>query len=74
MLQDEQAQGRIDPWFLRTTDYVGIGPGVAWQEARQVPLGQTLEIALDLLLLDRQVSLEEVPELLAAAATAPTEA
>lgn len=74
MLQDEQVQGRIDPWFLRTTDYVGIGPGLAWQEARHVELGQTLEIALELLLLDRQVSLEEVPELLAAAATAPTEA
>ena len=73
MLQDEQAQGRIDPWFVRTTDYVGIGPGVAWQEARHVPLGQTLEIALDLLLLDRQVPLEEVPALQAATATAPTE-
>lgn len=63
MLQDAQVQGRIDPWFLRTTDYVGIGPGLAWQETRKVPLGGTLEIALDVLLLDREVSLEEVPEL-----------
>ena len=66
LVQDAQAQGRVDPWFVRTSDYVGVGASLAWKEPREVPLGQTLEISLDIVLLDRQVSVEEVPQLLRA--------
>ena len=64
MVQDGQDQGRIDPWFVRASDYVGVGPSLAWDDAREVPLGATLEISLRMLLLDRQVSIDEVPQLL----------
>lgn len=74
LAQDVDTQGRVDPWFVRASDYVGIGPSLAWQEPRDVPLGETLEISVRAVLLDRQASLEEIPELLAAMSAPATEA
>lgn len=71
LVQDAEVQGRVDPWFVRTSDYVGIGPSLAWDHAREVAQGDVLEIALRMVLLDRRATVDEVPELLAAMA-APT--
>lgn len=71
IVQDTEAQGRVDPWFVRASDYVGLGPSLAWDHARDVGLGETLEISLRMLLLDRRTTIEEIPELLAGAATVP---
>ena len=68
LVQDAETQGRVDPWFVRSSDYVGIGPSLAWDRARDVALGDTLEISMRMLLLDRRAAIEEVPELLAGAA------
>lgn len=68
LVQDREAQGRVDPWFVRASDYVGIGPSLAWEHARDVPLGESLEISVRAVLLDRRASVEEIPELLAAMA------
>ncbi|MGP9604139.1 DUF6807 family protein [Brachybacterium sp. AOP42-E1-35] len=74
LVQDREAQGRIDPWFVRSSDYVGVGASLAWQEPRDVPLSETLEIALTLLFLDRAVDVEEVPQLLRLLDATPTAA
>ena len=65
LVQDVEVQGRVDPWFVRASDYVGIGPSLAWDRAREVDRGQRLEIALRMVLLDRRAELDEVPGLLA---------
>ena len=65
LVQDAEIQGRVDPWFVRASDYVGIGPSLAWDRAREVDRGQRLEIALRMVLLDRRAELDEVPGLLA---------
>ena len=64
-MQDAEIQGRVDPWFVRASEYVGIGPSLAWERAREVDRGQRLEIALRMVLLDRRAELDEVPGLLA---------
>src|SRR5699024_11257770 len=60
-----ETQGRVDPWFVRASDYVGIGPSLAWDQARDVARGESLEISLRMVMLDRRASIEEIPELLA---------
>lgn len=64
MVQDAAVQGRLDPWFVRTSDYVGIGPSLAWDEVREVALGDTLAIAMRYVLVDYLVTYEDVPLLL----------
>src|SRR5699024_8624972 len=68
LVQDAETQGRVDPWFVRASDYVGIGPSLAWDQARDVARGESLEISLRMVMLDRRASIEEIPELLAAPA------
>ena len=65
LVQDAEVQGRVDPWFVRASDYIGIGPSLAWDDARDIAHGEALEISLRMILLDRRASIEEVPELLA---------
>src|SRR5690625_4310995 len=65
LIQDEHGQGRIDPWFVRSTDYIGIGTSLAWSEPREVALGQTLDVRVHALILDHAVTAAEVEELLA---------
>ena len=68
LVQDAEVQGRVDPWFVRASDYVGIGPSLAWDHARDIARGEALEISLRMVLLDRRASIEEIPELLTAPA------
>lgn len=74
LVQDVEVQGRVDPWFVRASDYVGIGPSLAWDQPREVAQGQTLEISLRMVLLDRRASFEEVPGLLAAMSSSASKA
>jgi LacI family transcriptional regulator len=53
----------VRPWFLRSTDYVGAGPALAWQSALALQPDQDLSLSLTALLLDRSIDLAEAPEL-----------
>jgi LacI family transcriptional regulator len=54
------------PWFCRVSSYVGMGPAIAWDRERKLRYGATLRLGLDAILLDREVSAGEVPEILSA--------
>ncbi|WP_345710871.1 PmoA family protein, partial [Kineococcus glutinatus] len=43
------------PWFVRATDYVGVGPALAWAEPLLLPAGERLDVALTAVVLDRWV-------------------
>lgn len=66
LVQDVQAQGRIDPWFVRSTDYVGIGTSLAWSQPRDIPVGEALTVHVHAAILDHAVTAEEIPGLLTA--------
>jgi LacI family transcriptional regulator len=51
------------PWFLRSTDYVGAGPALAWESALALQPDQDLSLSLTALLLDRSIDLAEAPAL-----------
>jgi LacI family transcriptional regulator len=40
------------PWFVRAGEYLGAGPALAWEHARDLPAGGALACALDALVLD----------------------
>lgn len=48
-------QNGDDPWFMRAEEYVGGGPAVAWDTPRLVRSGDTLELGLTALVLDRLI-------------------
>ncbi len=50
-----QPAASVLPWFVRTTGYVGAGPAVAWSEHRHVAAGDTLDLHLTGVLLDRRI-------------------
>src|SRR5699024_529608 len=66
LAQNEQAQGRIDPWFVRASDYVGIGTSLAWDRPRTVASGDTLDVRVRTALLDYRADPSEVPAIIAA--------
>lgn len=66
LAQDEQAQGRIDPWFVRASDYIGVGTSLAWDQPRDVPAGHTLQVRLHAAILDRRMEAAEAAEIIAA--------
>lgn len=41
------------PWFCRAADYTGIGPAVAWQEARRIEMGESLVLTFGAAIVDR---------------------
>lgn len=51
------------PWFVRAREYLGAGPALAWDRAREPAAGERLDCALDALVLDGPV---EDPAALAA--------
>jgi LacI family transcriptional regulator len=69
MIQDEQAQGRIDPWFVRASDYVGIGTSLAWSRPRDIEAGTALDLRVRAVVLDHPVIGDEVPDILASLPT-----
>lgn len=66
LVQDEQAQGRLDPWFVRATDYVGAGTSLAWDHPYSLPLGGSVEFDVVAGVLDRAADAGDVARLLAA--------
>jgi len=66
LAQDEHGQGRIDPWFVRASDYVGIGTSLAWDQPRTVPAGDTLDVRVRAAILDYRVDSAEAPAIIAA--------
>lgn len=66
LVQDPEVQGRLDPWFVRATDYVGAGTALAWDAPRSLALGESLDVELVAAVLDRVAEPEDVPRLLAA--------
>nr|WP_272898155.1 PmoA family protein [Agromyces seonyuensis] len=46
---------RPRPWFARVAEYLGVGPALAWDEPFHVAEGDSVELGLDALLLDRAV-------------------
>lgn len=73
LVQGEDMQGRIDPWFVRSTDYIGIGTSFSWSQPRELALGEVLTVHVHAAILDYAVSAEEVPELLTALPTSDTD-
>jgi LacI family transcriptional regulator len=55
--------GPVLPWFVRASEYLGAGPALAWERARELAPGERLACALDALVLDGPV---EDPAALAA--------
>ena len=55
----------VRPWFLRSTEYVGAGPALAWDSPLTLQPNQDLALSLTALLLDRPVDLAEAAELAA---------
>jgi LacI family transcriptional regulator len=70
LVQDEQAQGRVDPWFVRSTDYVGVGASLAWKDPMHVPSGGVLPIRVTAAVLDRRATADDVDLVLDARARA----
>ncbi|WP_394554699.1 DUF6807 family protein [Agromyces sp. MMS24-JH15] len=44
------------PWFARVSEYLGVGPAVAWDAIRTIAEGGRLVLGLDALLVDRTVT------------------
>lgn len=44
------------PWFVRSDEYLGAGPAVAWKDARTVPAGQEFALGLQAIIRDGHVS------------------
>ncbi|WP_114560480.1 DUF6807 family protein [Desertihabitans aurantiacus] len=65
LVQDEEGQGRIDPWFVRGADYVGVGTGLAWHEPLRIPLRGSVDVRVRAVVVDRAVEAADVPGLLA---------
>lgn len=66
LVQDERAQGRIDPWFVRASDYVGVGTSLAWSQPRVIPDGSSVDVIVRAAVFDHPVIADEVPEIIAA--------
>lgn len=60
-------QGEPDPWFMRASDYVGLGPSVAWSEPCRIRPGRPLVVGLTAVVADRCIDAGEAEELLALA-------
>lgn len=70
MVQDEDAQGRIDPWFVRASDYLGVASSLAWDAPRHLDSGEHLDVVVRAAVFDHRVETADVPDLLAAIADA----
>jgi LacI family transcriptional regulator len=48
-----QTGEKPDPWFARVSDYIGLGPALAWNDVRHVAAGTSLEIGVVAVVVDR---------------------
>jgi LacI family transcriptional regulator len=66
------------PWFVRAADYVGGGPSLAWDAPCVIEAGESLDIGVVALVVDRRLTVEDAADLadlaLARVATARHEA
>ena len=58
-----QATNTARPWFIRATAYVGAGPALAWDQPLTVSAGDTLELDLTAVLVDRQLDQRDAADL-----------
>jgi LacI family transcriptional regulator len=54
---------RVWPWFLRTTQYVGACPALAWDKPLALQPNQELALSLTAVLLDRRLDADEAKTL-----------
>jgi LacI family transcriptional regulator len=66
------------PWFVRAAEYVGAGPSLAWDAPCVIDAGESLDIGLVALVVDRRLTVEDAADFadlaLARVATARREA
>ena len=55
--------GVVRPWFVRSAEYVGAGPALAWDSPLTLQPNQELTLSLTALLLDRPLDLAEAAAL-----------
>jgi LacI family transcriptional regulator len=55
--------GRVDPWFVRVSDYVGAGPSLAWDRTRQIEAGASLDVELVAAVVDRRLDAADAANL-----------
>jgi len=58
-----QPAGTARPWFIRATEYVGAGPALAWDRPLTVSGGDTLELDLTAVLVDRRLDQHDAADL-----------
>src|SRR5450830_202026 len=58
-----QAKGAPRPWFVRAAEYVGAGPALAWDHRLTVLSGDTLELDLTAVLVDRRLDQRDEADL-----------
>jgi LacI family transcriptional regulator len=58
-----QPAGTARPWFIRATEYVGAGPALAWDRPLTVSGGDTLELDLTAVLVDRRLDQRDAADL-----------
>ncbi|MFC7374970.1 DUF6807 family protein [Brachybacterium sp. GCM10030268] len=66
LVQDIRTQSRVDPWFVRASDYVGIGTSLAWSAPRDIPRGAHLDVRVHAAVFDHPVTADEVPAIVGA--------
>lgn len=52
--------GDVVPWHVRSSDYLGICPAIAWDAPVRIARGEALELALDAVVLDRALTTDEI--------------
>jgi LacI family transcriptional regulator len=62
------------PWFVRAADYVGAGPSLAWDAPCVIDAGESLDIGLVALVVDRRLTVEDAADLADLALTRVTTA
>jgi LacI family transcriptional regulator len=51
------------PWFVRVADYVGAGPALAWDSPLVIPEGDHVNLILDAIVVDRELSQQDAADL-----------
>jgi LacI family transcriptional regulator len=64
-----QGTGAARPWFVRASDYLGAGPALAWDQPLTVAAGDTLDLDLTAVLVDRQLHQQDAADLAGLAAS-----
>ncbi|WP_277209411.1 DUF6807 family protein [Isoptericola croceus] len=55
--------GDVDPWFVRATDYIGVGPALAWETPRTVKAGASHLVEVVAVVVDRQLGADDATDL-----------